>query len=139
MPLAARIALAASGLFLAIGLLGGVWKDRGIVTSPERRAHVYVDIAHRAALMYSFACLVMMKLVEYSPYSTSVQLTAGAVPIFFFAAAVASYVWHGLLRDTDNQLRESSWATKTAMAALIVGELGGILVLVWGFLTEEFL
>jgi hypothetical protein len=27
---------------------------------------VYVDIAHRAALLYSFAALVMMKLVEYS-------------------------------------------------------------------------
>jgi hypothetical protein len=139
MPLAASIALAASGVFLLVGLLCGVWKYHGIVTSPERRAHVYVDIAHRAALMYSFACLVMMKLVEPSPYSTSIQLGAVVIPIFFFAAAVASYVWHGVLRDTDNQLRESGWVTNAGMIALIVGELGGILVLVWGFLVEEFL
>jgi hypothetical protein len=35
MPLAARIALATSGLFLVIGLLVSVWKYRGIVLTEE--------------------------------------------------------------------------------------------------------
>lgn len=121
------------------GLIVGVWKYWRILNSADHRAPVYVDIAHRAALLYSFAALVMMKLVEYSPYSETVQLLATAVPIFFFAAAVASYIWHGLAfsKDTDNQFAERNFATTWGMVALIVGEVGGISVLVWGFFATE--
>jgi len=126
-------------MFLLTGLIVGIWKYGRILNSSDHRAPVYVDIAHRAALLYSFAALVMMKLVEYSPYSETVQLFATAVPIFFFAAAVASYMWHGLAstHDTDNQFEERNFATTWGMAALIVGEVGGISVLVWGFLVTE--
>ena len=51
-----------------------IWKYGHILNSADPRAPVYVDIAHRAALSYSFAALVMMKLVEYSPYSETAQL-----------------------------------------------------------------
>ncbi|GMR23915.1 MAG: hypothetical protein BMS9Abin37_2392 [Acidobacteriota bacterium] len=126
-------------MFLLTGLVVGIWKYRRILSSADHRAPVYVDIAHRAALLYGFAALIMMKLVEYSPYSETVQLLATAVPLFFFAAAVASYIWHGLAfsKDTDNQFEERNFFTTWGMVALIVGEVGGISVLVWGFLVTE--
>ncbi len=136
---AARLALTASGFFLLTGLATGVWKYRRIMTSPDHRAPVYVDIAHRAALLYSFAALVMMKLVEYSPYSNAVQMWATAVPLFFFAAALASYVYHGFAEDTENQLAERSFVSTWGMALLIAGEIGGVLVLFWGFVSTEVL
>jgi hypothetical protein len=136
---AARLALTASGLFLLTGLATGVWKYHGVMTRDGHRAHVYVDVAHRAALLYSFAALVMMKLVEYSPYSTAVQISATAVPLFFFAAAVASYVYHGVAEDTDNQLARRSFASTWGMYLLITGEIGGVLVLFWGFLRTQVL
>jgi hypothetical protein len=136
---ASRLALTASGLFLLFGLATGVWKYRRIMTSPHHRAPVYVDIAHRAALLYSFAALVMMKLVEYSPYSTAVQLWATAVPLFLFAAALFSYAYHGFLEDTENQLAERNFFTTWGMAILIAGEVGGVLVLFWGFVSTQVL
>ena len=136
---AQTVCLLAAGLFLLAGLLSGVWKYWGILRSPEHRAPVYVDIAHRASLLYSFACLVMMKLVEYSPYSTTVQIAATTVPIFFFAVAVGSYVWHGALDDTENQFEARNFVTTWGMALLIIGEIGGVFVLVWGFVVTEVL
>jgi hypothetical protein len=136
---AVRLSLTASGLFLLTGLATGVWKYRRIMTSPEHRAPLYVDIAHRAALLYSFAALVMMKLVEYSPYSNGVQIAATSVPLFFFAAAVASYVYHGYVEDTENQLAERNFVSTWGMALLIAGEIGGVLVLFWGFVSTQVL
>lgn len=136
---AAIVCLLASGSFLLCGLLAGVWKYRGILKSSRHRAPVYVDIAHRAALLYSFACIVMMELVQHSPYSTTVQLFATTVPIFFFAAAVGSYVWHGILDDTENQFERKTFVTTWGMVLLIIGELGGVIVLLWGFVVTEVL
>jgi hypothetical protein len=136
---AAAVCLSAAGLFLLTGLLIGVWKYWRMLNSPDHRAPAYVDIAHRAALLYSFASLTMMKLVEYSPYPQPVQLAATSVPIVFFAAAVASYVWHGVLEDTDNQFEQRSFVTTWGMVLLIAGEIGGISVLVWGFFVAEVL
>jgi hypothetical protein len=136
---AATVCLFAAGMFLLTGLISGVWKYRRILTSPDHRAPVYVDITHRAALLYSFACLVMMKLVEYSPYSNVTQLLATTVPIFFFAVAVATYVGHGIGGDTDNQFEKRTFVTTWGMALLILGEIGGISVLVWGFVVTEVL
>lgn len=134
---AVKLCLSASGFFLMAGLCFGVWKYRHILTSLDHRAPAYVDIAHRAALLYSFAALVMMALVAYSPYSITVQLFATVTPIFFFAAAVASYVWHGIRQDTENQFEQRNFLTTWGMVLLIVGEVGGIGVLLWGFLASE--
>ncbi len=139
MSSAARICLTASGSFLLAGLLIGVWKYRAILASPRHRAPVYVDVAHRAALMYSFAALVMMALVEHSPYSDRVQILAVSVPIFFFAVAIASYVFHGARRDTDNQFETRSFFTTWGMVLLIAGEVSGISILLWGFVVHRVL
>lgn len=134
---AIKLSLAASGLFLLTGLLSGVLKYRRIMTSPEHRAPVYVDIAHRASLLYSFASLVIAKLLEYSPYSTRTQLWAAGVPLAFFAVTIAGYMAHGLKDDTDNIFHERNFTTTWYMYALIIGEIGGVSIILWGFLSTQ--
>ena len=57
-------------------LLLGVMKYRQILASPEGQAHPYTDIAHRAALLYSFALLLVATFVELSGWGTLVNLLA---------------------------------------------------------------
>ena len=66
---------AAGGIFL-LALILGVWKYRQMATSPEHLAHPYVDIAHRAALMYSFATLLVAVFVEALAQGVPVYLEA---------------------------------------------------------------
>lgn len=139
MSLAVKISLAASGVFLLAGMLLGVVKYRRIMRSPAHRAPVYVDIAHRAALLYSFAALVIAKLLEYSPYSERVQLAAAGVPLAFFALTIAGYAAHGFRDDTDNIFAERNFTTTWFMYALIAGEIAGTAVILWGFVETQFL
>ena len=139
MNLAVSLTLAASGIFLFVGLIGGVLKYRGIMTSPDHQAHPYVDIAHRASLMYSFAALVMAALLNFSPYSEQVQLLITGVPLFFFAVAIAQYYWLGLQGKVSNQFKQRNFATTWGMVLLIVGEIGGVGAIVWGFISAQFL
>ena len=44
------LCLLSAGGFLLTGMLLGVWKYHGVMTRPDHRAHIYVDMAHRAAL-----------------------------------------------------------------------------------------
>lgn len=128
-------ALVATGLIFLSALVLGTWKYHGIRTSPEGAAHVYVDIAHRAALMYSFAGLLLAVFAELSGWPTAVNLVAAAIVLAFFAGAVATYAWHGYRRDTTNQFRgDIGTQLRVTMIALVVGEIGGFLVLFSGFL-----
>jgi hypothetical protein len=111
--------------------------------SEKAIAPVYVDVAHRASLLYSFAAMVITNFVQFSPYSVSVTYWATAAPLFFFALAILIYIVHGFLGDTDNQfLRPHKLGAMTLpgviivslMAALIIGEVGGFGLLFWGFL-----
>ena len=77
-----------------------------MASSPDGLAHPYVDTAHRAALLYSFATLLIAVFVELSGWSETVDSIAAFVVIFYFLAAVGSYIWHGAKRDTDNQIRD---------------------------------
>jgi hypothetical protein len=139
MSLAIRISLAASGLFLMSGLLTGILKYKGIMNSPEHRAPVYVDIAHRASFLYSFAALVIARLLEYSPYSQGVQVVAASVPLAFFAITIMGYTAHGLKNDTENIFSERNFTTTWYMYLLILGEVGGFAVILWGFLSTQVL
>lgn len=138
MNLAVRLTLAASGIFLFVGLIGGILKYRGIMTSPDHRAHPYIDIAHRASLLYSFAALVMAALLNFSPYPDRVQLLITGVPLFFFAVAIARYYRLGLEGKVTNQFQERNFTTTWGMLLLIVGELGGVGAIVWGFISTQF-
>jgi hypothetical protein len=139
MNLAIKITLAASGIFLFAGLLLGVLKYRGIMRSPEHCAPVYIDIAHRAALLYSFAALVMAELLKYSPYSLNVQLLITSAPLLFFAIAIAQYTKLGLENKTDNQFKQRNFNTTWGIWLLIVAEVGGVGAIVWGFISTQFL
>lgn len=130
------VLLAAAAMFLW-ALLLGVMKYRQILASPEGQAHPYTDIAHRAALLYSFALLLVATFVELSGWGALVNLLgAGAMSVFFFAS-VASYNFHGWRRDTDNQMRDPGGDIRAYMVALIVAEIVGWLVLVAGFLDGQ--
>lgn len=134
-----KTVLVLAGVMFLWALLLGVLKYQQINRSPEFQAHTYTDIAHRAALLYSFALLLVATFVELSAFSTLVNLlAAGAMAVFFFAAVV-SYNVHGLRRDTDNQFRDRAHGTDAFMIALIAGEVGGWLVLFAGFLDGQIL
>ncbi|HEY0004178.1 MAG TPA: hypothetical protein VGB17_05160 [Pyrinomonadaceae bacterium] len=139
MSLAIKISLAASGIFLMSGLLTGILKYRGIMTSEEHRAPVYIDIAHRASFLYSFAALVIAKLLEYSPYSQTVQVWAAVLPLAFFAITILGYTLTGLQNRTDNLFRERNFTTTWYMYALILAEIGGFAIILWGFLSTQIL
>lgn len=137
------LCLLAAGLFFMTGLLTGLWKYLCIARSAEATAPLYVDIAHRASLMYAFSALLLRAFVPYSPLAATGTLIAVAAPLLFFAFAISIYVLHGILRDTDNQLRSPHrLGNKTLpgvlihgfMWALALAEIGGFAVLLWGFL-----
>lgn len=132
------VLLAAGLIFLwALGL--GVWKWRQMTAAEDGLAHPYVDTAHRAALLYSFATLLIAAFVELSGWSAGVNAAAAFAAIFFFVAAVAVYCWHGWRRDTDNQFRDPVTGTSAAMLALTIGEVGGFAVLLAGFVDAQLL
>src|SRR5215211_2893012 len=90
-----KAVLLAAGLIFIGALLLGVWKYRGMATSSDGLAHPYVDVAHRAALLYSFATLLIAVFVELSGWSTAVNLACASVLYLFFAGAVIGYAYHG--------------------------------------------
>jgi hypothetical protein len=134
-----RLVLLAAGLIFLAALVFGVWKYRQMVMSEEHLAHPYVDVAHRAALLYSFATLLIAVFVELSAWHAVINLLAAGVAILFFVAAIATYVYHGWRRDTDNQLRHPVGGTRLFMIALIAGEVGGFTVLLAGFVRAQLL
>lgn len=140
---AVEIAQLGCGLLFTAGLLTGFWKYRRMITSADGQAPAYVDICHRTALMYAFASLVLVEFAGLSAWPDAVNAAAVAVPLFFFCSSVAIYAVHGVLDDTDNQLRRPhrlgkrhvhGGAISLYMYLLTAGELGGFLVLFSGFL-----
>jgi hypothetical protein len=140
---AADLALLACGALFLTGLVTGVWKYRAMITSADGLAPPYVDTCHRASLMYAFACLVLAAIARRSVWPEAVDLVAVAVPVLFFVLAIVSYAVHGVLRDTDNQLRRPhvlgarlvhGSAVSAFVYATAVGEIGGFLVLFAGAL-----
>ncbi len=115
---AIKISLLASGLFLLVGMLIGIVKFQRMLNSDDHMAPAYIDIAHRAAFLYSFAMLVIAKLLEYSPYSVNV---------------------HGMRNKTDNLFRERNFSTTWYVYMLTVGEISGLSVIIWGFISTQFL
>lgn len=143
MAAATELAFIAAGVFFLTGLLTGVWKYQCIRTSADACAPTYVDIAHRSSLMYSFACLLIMPFAQHSVWADSLNLWAVIAMVTYFALAVGSYVLHGLLLDTDNQLQKPhrlgattlpAMAMSLFMWSLVAGEIGGFVVIFSGTL-----
>jgi hypothetical protein len=134
-----RLTLLAAGLIFLLSLVLGVWKYRQMATSENHLAHPYVDIAHRAALLYSFATLLLGVFVELSGWPTWVNLTASMVVVAFFVIAIVTYIGHGMKRDTTNQFENPDRGLHAGMLALIVAEIGGFAVLLTGFVAAQLL
>lgn len=136
---AVLIAILSCGGFFTIGLVTGIWKYRKMIASPEGKAPVYVDICHRSALMYSFACLVLAEFAERSAWPSIVNIVGVVAAVTFFTTAVLNYAVHGWLDDTENMLERPpgvahSPAVHGYVTLVVLGELGGFLVLFSGFL-----
>ena len=133
-----QLVILAAGVFFLNALLTGVWKYLQIASSEDAKAHPYVDIAHRASLMYSFAAILMAQFVEISQLPDGVELVAAAVPLAYFAMAIIGYMAQGVLKKTDNQFRDAHPSLGWFMWALIVGEIGGFCVLFYGVILAIF-
>ena len=133
-----RLVVLAAGLMFLWALILGVVKYRQILASPESAAHPYTDIAHRAALLYAFALMLVAAFVELSAWGVTVNLVAASVLLVFFVVSVASYMHHGLRKDTTNQLAGPSAGIRVFMQLLIVGEIGAFAVLLAGFACAAF-
>ena len=140
---ASNLCLLAAGLYFLTGMLTGVWKYLCMASDREARSPVYVDIAHRTALLYSFAAILLREFVPFSPLSPAGTLWAVGLPLLFFGSAIFIYIVHGILRDTDNQLRKPHKLGSATLPGglitvymwlLIAGEIGGFAVLFAGFL-----
>lgn len=138
---AVAFAVLGSGFLLLVGLLTGVWKYTAIRASEKSRAPYYVDIAHRASLMYSFSALVLAVLAGLSVWSSIINFWAVLANLVYFIAAISTYVIHGALQDTQNQLARPHKLGKTTlpnflisgfMWSLIVAEVGGTVILFSG-------
>ncbi len=134
--LAVKVSLGLGGLFFLTGLLSGIWKYYHMSTSEDGEAPNYVNIAHRAALLYSFACGLLAGLIYFSVLSTTINLIALFSMVIFFAAAVIRYIQLGITGKTDNQYREEGYLLTVGMVLLILGEVGGFLVIFTGFLLS---
>ncbi len=134
-----KAVLFAAGLMFLYALLLGVLKFRQMAASPEGRAHPYIDTAHRAALMYAFAIGLTAAFVHFSGFSQLVDLVAAAALGTFFLAAVVGYNVQGLRGQTDNQFRDGDGppGLHAFMWVLIAAEIGGLLVLLAGFVDGQ--
>jgi hypothetical protein len=108
-----------------------------MLAAPDHLAPHYVDTAHRAALLYSFACLVLIHFLELSPLPEAVNVASAALPLFFFAVAIATYVQLGARDATDNAFEQRSFATMTGTGLLAVAEIAGFSVLFAGFVLAQ--
>src|SRR6218665_544349 len=142
---AVSLAIIASGIFFLSGILTGVWKYLAIMRSEKAEAPYYVNIAHRTSLLYAFAAQLLAVFAYLSAWSECINFWATLMPLVFFAAAIFTYVVHGALRDTDNQLANPhrlgsvtlpGFLLQGFMWALIIAEIGGFIVLFAGVLRS---
>jgi hypothetical protein len=119
-------------------MLIGIVKHQRMLSSADHTAPAYIDIAHRAAFLYSFAMLVIAKLLEYNPYSETVQLVATGLVLAFLSITIVGYFSQGLRNKTDNLFRERNFSTTWYVYMLTVGEISGLSIIIWGFISTQF-
>lgn len=132
---APTLALLCAASFFLSGLLTGVWKYWQMSSSADGLAHPYVDIAHRASLLYAFAATMLAYFTEVSQLPNTVELIATSLLVAYFALAILGYIGHAYRRDTDNQVRDIKTAGKVFLWSLVVAEIGGFLVIFYGLAT----
>ena len=99
---------------------------------------MYIDIAHRNALLFSFACLVIAKLMEFSPFSLVMQLVITLIPLFYFSLTTINQIKEGFSGRTETIFKERNFSTTWFMYGLIAGEIGSISLMIIGFAYTQF-
>lgn len=124
----------AAGSYFLTGLCTGAWKYWQIENSPNYEAHPYVDIAHRSALLYAFAAILLAEFTQVSALSPGIETLCVSLLLFYFTVSIASYIVHGAKRDTDNQFKppHGGKPMQVFMLGLIVAEIGAFAVLFYG-------
>lgn len=130
--LSVALAIVLAGIMLLVGMATGTWKYIEMRRAPNARAPMYVDIAHRAALMYSFAIAVLALLAALSPLPQSVEIAAIIVDSLFFFIATGTYVLLGIRRTAKTQYHERTFTTGMGTWVLAIAEVGSTAVLVVG-------
>lgn len=139
MELSIKVSLLFAGIFLLNGMVTGVWKYAKIMGSDDHRAPVYVDIAHRTSFFYSFASLVIAKLIEYSPFSSGWQVVIVLIPLIYFLITIIAYVTEGMFERTENMFEKRNFKTTWFMYSLITAEIGGFVLILGGFIYTQFI
>lgn len=134
-----KLAILFSGLFLLIGMLTGVWKYATIMKSENAKSSMYVDIAHRNALLFSFACVVIAKLMEFSPFSPTTQMVITAIPLFYFSLTTINQIKEGFAGRTETIFKERNFSTTWFTYGLIIGEIGAISLMIIGYIYTQLL
>ena len=129
------LAISSAGVLFMSALLTGFWKFSCMMKSSEFRAPYYVDIAHRASLMYAYGAILVAVFAYFSVFSSVVNTLATAVLMLFFALAIVKYIVAGRANKTNNQFRDSAKPRADQMLLVIVGlsEMLGFGVLLLGF------
>lgn len=73
-------------------LVVGIWKCRRMITSSEAQAPAYVDLCHRSALFYSFACLVLAEFARLSCWPPGVNVVTVITAINVFTTVALACV-----------------------------------------------
>lgn len=142
-----KVTILCAGILFLTGLITGVWKYWQMSHRAEGFAHPYVDIAHRSALMYSFASILLAVFTVISQLENDIELFSVIALELFFMLAVGSYILHGWLQDTDNQLEKPHKLGKRTLPAslmkgfmwsLIIAEIGGFCVLFYAVCMALF-
>lgn len=135
---ATSLGLVFAGILFLVGLLTGIWKFQQMMASTNGLAHRYVDIAHRAALTYSFACILLAVFSSVSQLDETIEFYAMLVLVVYFTIAVVSYIGEGIKQKTDNVIAAKSPLISVFMVSLIIAEVGGFIVLFYGMLNALF-
>ena len=145
---AERLCVLFAGIFFMTALLTGVWKWRCMAAAGNKtgEAPKYVNTAHRASLLYAFASMLLGRFAALNNYSPATNTAAVVPPLIFFALAIGTYILHGLLGDTSNQIAKPrlgrrvlpAWVTPAFMVALTAAEIGGFGVLFMGFVEAAY-
>jgi hypothetical protein len=68
-----------------------------------------------------------------------VQTGAVAAVLLFLVLSILGYLSHGIRNDTENIFNKRSFTTTWSMYLLIVGEIGGLSVILWGFIETQII
>ncbi|MFJ6985908.1 MULTISPECIES: hypothetical protein [unclassified Streptomyces] len=130
--------LFSAGIIFVVAMVLGVWKWQQSISSADGTAHRYVNVAHSAALMYSFAtAAIVAPLVQFSGWPTAVNVAAAAATVGMFVVTVTNYIRLGIRGGTDNQMRDHRANLRFVREALVLGEIGGTVVLLAGFASAQ--